>query len=118
MKFQDFMNLVRQWDHKTNQRFFRHFYILFFEVILVAVFIMFFANTIGVVNLTSDINPNSVIEKLLLSQNTQGTMIVFLLLLNSFWMLFLLAGLLKIRSVLKNIDFHLSRRASDRWNDD
>ncbi|MBF0485740.1 MAG: hypothetical protein HQL16_04410 [Candidatus Omnitrophica bacterium] len=118
MKFQDFMNKVRQWDHKNNQWFFRHFYVLFFEIILVVAFIIFFTNTVGVINLSSDIDRKSVLEKLLLSQNTQGGLIVFLLLLNSFWMLFMFSSLLKIRAVLKNIDFHLSRRANERYNDD
>jgi hypothetical protein len=40
------------------------------------------------------------------------------MLLNSFWMLFMFSGMLKIRNVLKDIDFNLSRRKNDRRLDD
>ena len=44
MSFNDFMNKVRQWDNRTAQWIIRHFYILFFEMILVAIFIGVFVN--------------------------------------------------------------------------
>ena len=108
------MNKVRHWDKRSSQWFVRHFYILFFEIILVVVFFFFFANTINVLNVSSDVNSRSVLERLLVSQNINSLLILFLMLLNSFWMLFMFSGMLKIRNVLKDIDFNLSRRKTDR----
>ena len=116
MAYQDFVNKLRQWDIKSNQWFFRHFYLLFFQIILVAAFVIFFVITINLINIFPDLNRGSAIEKLLLSQNISTLLIVFLLLLNSFWMLFMLASLFRVRSILKNVDFNLSRRQADRRN--
>jgi len=114
MSYHNFMNKIRQWDNRSNQWFIRHFYILFFEVVLVLAFVLFFALTINTINLAADISKASINERLLLNQNYLGLLIVFILLLNSFWMLFMFAGTIKIRNVLKNIDFNLSRKHNDR----
>ena len=118
MSFNDLTNRIRQWDNRSNQWFVRHFYVLFFEMILIVAFVLFFALTINTVNITSDIQKASLAERLLLNQNYLGLLIVFLMLLNSFWMLFMFSGMLKIRNVLKNIDFNLSRHKTDHHIDD
>ena len=118
MSFQTVMNRVRQWDNKSNQWFIRHFYVLFFEIILVMAFVIFFALTINTLNISADIHKNVVSERLLLTQNYLFLLIVFLMLLNSFWMLFMFAGMLRIRNVLRNMDFNLSHRKNDRRPDD
>lgn len=113
------MNTVRQWDNRSNQWFVRHFYVLFFEMILIAAFVMFFILSINTMNSAADIERTSITERLLINQNYLGLLIVFLMLLNSFWMLFMFSGMLKIRNVLKNMDFNLSRQKSSRqFNDD
>ena len=114
MAFNDFMNKMRQWDKRSNQWFVRHFYVLFFEMILIVAFVIFFILSLNTVNTTVDISKTSLTEKLLLNQNYLGLLVVFLMLLNSFWMLFMFSGMLKIRSVLKNMDFNLARRRTDR----
>ena len=113
------MNKVRQWDNRTAQWVVRHFYILFFEVILVAVFIGVFINAIKIIDIATDIHKNDIIERLLMSQSVNTLLITILLLFNSFWLLYIFSGLLRIRSLLKNIDFSLSRRRNDpRGKDD
>ena len=42
MSLTSFMNQVRQWDNRSNQWFVRHFYVLFFEMILIVAFVVFF----------------------------------------------------------------------------
>ena len=108
------MNRVRQFDNRSNQWFMRHFYVLFFEMILIAAFVLFFVLSLNTITTTTEIQRTSITEKLLLNQNYLGLLIVFLMLLNSFWMLFMFSGMLKIRNVLKNIDYNLSRNKSDR----
>ena len=81
------------------------------------VFVVFFALTINTINIAADIQKNSITERLLLTQNYLSLLITFLVLLNSFWMLFIFAGVLRIRNVLKNVDFNLSHRKNDRRSD-
>ena len=112
------MNNIRQWDSRSSQWFARHFYVLFFEIILIGVFVFFFANIISVININTDIDKNTIVERLLLAQNVSTLLILFLLIINSFLMLFLFSGFLRIRSILKNMDFNLSRRTTDRRHND
>ena len=114
MSFNDFMNKVRQWDNRTAQWVVRHFYILFFEVILVAIFIGMFINAIKLVDIGMDIHKNDIIERLLLNQSVNTLLITILLLFNSFWLLYIFGGLLRVRNLLKNIDFNLGRRPDQR----
>ena len=112
------MNKVRQWDNRTAQWVVRHFYILFFEIILVAVFISVFMNTIKIIDISGDIHKNDVVERLLMSQSVNTLLITILLLFNSFWLLYIFSGLLRVRNLLKNIDFSLSRRNNQRNKDE
>ena len=118
MGFNDFMNKVRQWDNRSAQWIVRHFYILFFEVILVGIFLALLWNSSKVIDAGVEIQRNSVIERLLLTQSVNTLLITLLLLFNSFWMLYIFSSLLRLRSLLKNIDFNLSRRRSDERNKD
>ena len=112
------MNKVRQWDNRTAQWVVRHFYILFFEIILVAIFIGMFANAIKLIDIGMDIHKNDIIERLLLNQSVNTLLITVLLLFNSFWLLYIFSGMLRLRNLLKNIDFNLSRRPHDHRNKD
>jgi hypothetical protein len=112
MSFNDFMNRVRQWDNRHQQGIIRHFYILFFEAILVAIFVGVFINTLKIIDINVDIHKGDLVERLLLTQSINTLLIVILLLFNSFWTLYIFSSLLRLRSVLKNIDFNLSRSRS------
>ena len=113
MGFNDFMNNLRQWDNRTSQWIIRHFYILFFEVILVIIFVFAFANSLKIIDASFDIHKDNIVEQLLMTQSINTLLIVILLLFNSFWMLYIFSSLLRLRSLLKNIDFNLSRRGRD-----
>jgi len=122
MGFNDFSNMLRQWDNRSSQWFIRHFYLLFFEIILVGIFVAVFVNTLKIIDVNADIghipggaNP---VEQLMLTQTINTLLIVILLLFNSFWMLYIFSSLLKLRTLLKNIDFNLGKRRNDRHNND
>lgn len=118
MGFNDFMNTVRQWDNRTSQWIIRHFYILFFEAILVIIFVCVFANGLKFIDISIDLDKHSVVQRLLMMQSLNTFFIVLLLLFNSFWMLYIFSSLLRLRTLLKNIDFNLSRRRSDQRSKD
>ncbi|MEI7998605.1 MAG: hypothetical protein WCH62_03765 [Candidatus Omnitrophota bacterium] len=118
MGFNDFMNKVRQWDNRSAQWIVRHFYILFFEVILVAIFVVTFINALKIIDIGIDVQKSTILERLLMAQTINTLLIVVLLLFNSFWMLYIFSSLLRLRSLLKNIDFNLSRRRVDQRHKD
>jgi hypothetical protein len=118
MNYQDFMNNLRKFDKRSSQWFVRHFYVIFFEIILVVVFFLFFVLTINVLNTAADARTRTTVEQLLVNQSLIGLIVLFLLLLNSFWILFMFSSILRQSNILRNIDFNLSRRGSDRRNDD
>jgi hypothetical protein len=109
----DFMNKVRQWDNRMAQWMIKHFYILFFEIILVGIFVAVFINTLKVIDINADIQRSNILERLLMAQSVNTLLIVILLLFNSFWILYIFSSLLRLRGLLKNIDFNLSKRRND-----
>jgi hypothetical protein len=117
MSFNDLMNKIRQWDNRSAQWMMKHFYMLFFEFILVGVFVFFFMNTFKIVDATDHIPPTPT-ASLMLAQTINTSLIVILLLFNSFWMLYIFNSILRLRGVLKNIDYNLSRRRTDRRDND
>lgn len=118
MSFGDFMNKVRQWDNRSAQWMMKHFYMLFFEFILVGVFVFFFMNTFRVIDAGDQIPKYEPMGTLLLAQTTNTSLIVILLLFNSFWMLYIFNSLLRLRGVLKNIEYSLSRNKRPDRRDD
>lgn len=113
MAFNDFMNKVRQWDNRTSQWIIRHFYTLFFEAILVGIFFAVFVSTLKIIDINSAIDRHDTVQRLLMTQSVNTLLILILLLINSFWTLYIFSSLLRIRSLLRNIDFNLSRRRND-----
>ncbi len=122
MGLNDFTNTLRQWDNRSSQWFIRHFYMLFFEIILVGIFVAVFVNTLKIIDVNADMHHMSgegtIIERLMFTQTINTLLIVILLLFNSFWMLYIFSSLLRLRSLLKNIDFNLGKRRNDRKNND
>ncbi len=109
----DFLNKVKQWDNRAAQWMSRHFYIILFEAILVIIFFLAFIETLKIINTGFDVHRNNVIERLLLIQSVNSILIVVLLLLISLGVLNIINSNLRFRSILKNIEFNLSRRRSD-----
>lgn len=118
MGFNDFMNKVRQWDNRSAQFIARHFYILFFEIILVGVFLAALWNVSKIIDVSVSVQKSSILEKLFMAQTVNTWLIVILLLFNSFWTLYIFNSITRLRSVLKNIDFNLSRRRNDQRSKD
>ncbi len=112
MGFNEFMAKVRQLDNKMAKWMLRHFYILFFEAFLVFIFLLLFVNTLHVIDAFSLVNRSDAIQRLLFSQSVNQLLIVLLLILNSFWMLFVFNAIIRIRSLLRDISFTLSKRRS------
>ena len=110
MTFQGIMNKVRQFDNFCASWMMRHFYIIFFELILVVIFALFFYMNIATIVLPAELNTTNNIEHLLLQQVTNTRFILVLLLLNSFWMLYIFNGMNRLRGILKDISFNLNRR--------
>lgn len=118
MSFNDFMNRIRQWDNRSAQWMMKHFYMLFFEFILVGVFVFFFMNTFKVIDASDHIAKFDPMANLALAQTTNTSLIVILLLFNSFWMLYIFNSILRLRGVLKNIEYQLTRNKRSERRDD
>lgn len=110
MSFEDFMAKVRYWDNRCARWMMRHFYIIFFEFVLVVVFFIYFYNIFRVIDLAAQTSPNSILEQLLAQQAVNTLIIIVLLILNSFWMLFIFDGLNRLRTLLREISYNLMRR--------
>jgi len=110
MSFNDLMNTVRHLDNRIAKWMIRHFYILFFEIFLVFVFLLFFVNMLKVIDIYSIAIRGNLIDRLLAIQTAQTTLILLLLLLNSFWMLFMFNAIIRIRFSVRDLNYHLSRR--------
>ena len=110
MGYNEFMAKVRHLDNRSAKWIMRHFYILFFEFFLVFVFVIFFINLIQVINISNDVSKENVVSRLLLSQSINTLMIVLLLLLNSFWILYIFNSIIRFRPLLQEINFNLSKR--------
>ena len=122
MGFQDFMNKVRYWDNYYARLMMRHFYLIFFEFVLVIIFFIWFFKSMGSIDLAVRVSQKSAIEQLVLQEVTNTQIIVILMLLNSFWMLYIFNGLNRLRIILRDISFNLSRRrqqgetrSDDNW---
>jgi len=110
MSFKDFMGRVRSLDNQMSRWIVRHFYILFFEVILVVIFIAIFVITIKVIDISVAVPRDNTVERLLLMQSVNSIIIVFLLLLNSFWMLYMFNAIIRMRGSLREINFNILKR--------
>lgn len=110
MSFANFMNTVRQWDTQAHRWVMRHFYILFFEFVLVVIFFVFILSSKRTIDLAHDAVANNIMEQLLIQQSTGTHIIILLMLLNSFWMLYMFSEISRLKVILKDISFYQSRR--------
>lgn len=110
MSFADFMAKVRQWDNNAARWMMRHFYIIFFEFVLVVIFFVFLYNTYRSIDISHAVDEKNILEQLLVQQSTNTHIIVILMLLNSFWMLYIFNEITRLRTILKDISFYQSRR--------
>lgn len=106
----DIMNKIRQLDHIFARWLLRHFYFIFFQVVLIGLFFFFLLLTFKTIDVADTITSPYSVERMLFHQNIQMLVVILLLLLNSFWMLYMFNGLERIRGLLKDINFNLIRR--------
>jgi len=114
MSYNDLMYKVRQWDNRAAQWMGRHFYIILFEVILAIIFLLAFINALKLLDTGFDVHKANVADRLLLNQSINSTLIVMLLILIALGVLNIINSNLRLRGVLKNIEFNLSKRRSDQ----
>ena len=113
MAYNDLMYKIKQWDNRAAQWMGRHFYIILFEVILAIIFLLAFFNAFKLINTSFNVHNNNVTTQLLLTQSINSTLIVMLLLLISLGVLNIINSNTRTRSILKNIEFNLSKRRND-----
>ena len=113
LSFNELANRLRQWDNRSNQWFSKNFSILFFEIILAAIFFFFINTMMDIFAISARVNRSNVMEQILLSQSGFMMIIILLLIFNSFLMLYLFSNMLRMRGILKNMDYTLSRRRPD-----
>lgn len=109
MAYKELMNKVRYWDNMTARWIMRHFYLLFFQFVLVFIFILWFINTLNVVDLSFQKSGLSRLERISLGQTVNSTLLVLLVLFNSFWTLYILSAILRMRSILRDISYNTSK---------
>jgi len=109
MAFKDFMNKVRYWDTLIAKWLMRHFYFMFFQVVLAVVFLFWLVNALGVIDISVSYEKVALTEKILSVQAVSMTIIVLLLLLNSFWMLYIFNSIQRIINVLKDINYNTNK---------
>ena len=114
MKYRDLLIKIRRWDNLTAKWFMRHFYFMFFQIVLVAIFVFWFINLFGVIDTVLAPAEQTNLEKILATQSINLTIIVFLMLLNSFWFLFVFNNIQRMRTLLKDMSYHLSRLRFNR----
>lgn len=109
MKFSDIMSKVRHFDNQCARWMMRHFYLLFFEFVLVIIFFLFLFNTFKTLDLSQHIVSDNMMEHLLVHQSMLTSIVIILLILNSFWMLYIFNGMVRIKIILKDINYNLLR---------
>jgi hypothetical protein len=103
------MNKVRRLDNLAARWMMRHFYILFFQIVLVIIFGVWFFITLRIIDIAYQTPQANTVEKLLSVQTLSLATIGLLMLLNSFWMLYMFNGINRLRSVLKDISYQISK---------
>lgn len=115
MALNDFVHKLRHWDNAIARWMLRHVYYMFFQMVLLVIFFFWLFNMFNVIELNFETSPeSSTIDRLLSSQSINITILVFLLFLNSFWLLYIFSGMQRIVNLLKDLNFHMSRMRSFR----
>ena len=112
MALRNFTAKIRYWDNLAAKWLMRHFYFMFFQVVLFIVFLFWFVNMFHVIDVNSQISPapqTSLLERAMITQSVNSTIMVLLLLLNSFWMLYIFNGIQRITNILKDVSYNINR---------
>ncbi len=103
------MTKIRYWDNLTAKWLMRHFYFMFFQIALFIIFLFWFVNMFNVIDVNDQSSRSSVLERAVMTQSVNSTIMALLLLLNSFWMLYVFNGIQRITNLLKDINYNIHR---------
>lgn len=109
MAYKDFMAKIRYWDNLTAKWLMRHFYFMFFQLVLLVIFLFWFVNMFTVIDTSDQISKNSALERAVMAETINTTIMVLLLLLNSFWMLYIFNGIQRLAGLLKDMSYNINR---------
>ncbi len=109
MAYKEFMNKVRYWDNLVSRWMMRHFYFMFFQIVLVAIFVGWFANTIKMIEVGFQVTKNNTMEHIAMNQSVNTTILVLLLLLNSFWLLYIFNTLQRLNNTVRDLNYKVTK---------
>ena len=109
MSFQDLMTKIRYHDNQMARWIMRHFYFMFFQAVLLVIFLFWFVNVFKVIDANYQVTSVDLAAKIQVSQLINSTLLVFLMILNSFWLLFIFNIQQRIFNVLKDLNFVMNR---------
>ena len=109
MSYQDFMNKVRHWDNLVARWILRHFYLVFFQAVLAIIFVVWLINSLSVIDTRIQSSHAALTEQILMTQSVNLTIIVLLMILNSFWLLYIFNSIQGLRTLLKDIGYGITR---------
>jgi len=117
MNIDDLMNKIRQLDNLTAKWIMRHFYVTFFQITLFVIFMFWFVNMFKVIDISQAQN-QTLTERALVTQSINMAIIVFIMLLNAFWTLYMFTGIQRLTNLLRDINYTLSnqQRHRDKYN--
>ncbi len=118
MAYNDFLNRIKQWDNRAAQWMSRHFYIILYEALLCIIFLFTCINALKIFYISLEAPKGTVADQLLVTQSFNSTLIIMLLLLISMGVLNIINSNSRLRNVLKNIEFNLSKRRNDHKQQD
>lgn len=107
---------VRYLDNLTAKWLMRHFYFMFFQIALFIIFLFWFVNMFNVIDVNYQASRPSVLERAVMTQSVNTTIMALLLLLNSFWMLYVFNGIQRITNLLKDINYNIHRLLTKKRN--
>ncbi len=109
MSYKNIINKINYWDRIVSKWMLRHFYFIFFQTVLVAIFIFWFINTIKMIDIGFQLSKDNIAEHILMNQSVNTSIIILLLLLNSFWLLYIFNTLQRLNNVVRDINYNFGR---------
>jgi len=103
------MSKIRYWDNIAAKWLMRHFYFMFFQIVLFIIFLFWFVNMFNVIDTNYQIPRSSVLERAVITQSINTTIMVLLLLLNSFWMLYIFNGIQRLVNLLRDVNYSINQ---------
>jgi len=114
MPFKDLVQKMKYFDHLAARWLMRHFYFTFFQLVLLVIFVFWFRNLLNVIDINLHQSEKTFVEAILTTQNVNSTIIVVLLLLNSFWMLYILNAMQRLAHLMKDVSYNINRLRSSQ----